>query len=592
MHFVDYAIVVFYLVSVVVLGFYFQKKASKSIDAYFLGENGLPWWALGASGMASNVDLSGTMILAALIYSLGVVGYYIEIRGGIVLIMSFFMIFMGKWNRRSGCMTVAEWMKFRFGDGKQGRYARIISAVANITFAIGSISYFAIGGGKFFSEFFNLDEQTGTIILISITTLYTVASGLYGVVWTDVYQGFLILIGVVSVVFIALTTVNLPENFTVSVPNNRSYDVVNVNYYEWSSIFPKFELNLPGDYAIFNLLGVVVVIYLFKTFMEGFGGSGGYITQRYFAAKSDRDAGLLSLFWIVLLSLRWPLVTAFAVLGIHYGLNHSFIHDPELVVPVVIKAYLPIFIKGIVVTGFLAAAMLTFTSIINAAAAYWVKDIYQLVINPEASDKKLVWHSKVASVVIVILGILFASTLKSINDIWGWLSLGLGTGLVLPLVLRWFWWRFNGNGFLQGTLWGMVTAIVIKLFFNGLPEYLNFIIPLTFSFIGCILGTFLTKPTDEDVLMNFYMRTRPFGFWGKVKNKLDLPTIKAINQENRLDIISLFIALPWHFSLFMIGIEIVMKRWDYVAILLFILSLLSLLLYKLWFTRLSYKERA
>lgn len=259
----------------------------------------MPWWALGATGMASNVELSGTMILAALIYSLGVVGYYIEIRGGIVLIMSFFMIFIGKWNRRSGCMTVAEWMKFRFGDGKQGRYARIISVVANITFAIGSISYFAIGGGKFFSEFFNLNEQTGTIILISITTVYTVASGLYGVVWTDVYQGFLILIGVVAVVFIALTTVNLPEHFTVSVPNNRRYDVVNVNYYEWSSIFPKFELNLPGDYAIFNLLGVVVVIYLFKTFMEGFGGSGGYITQRYFAAKSDRDAGLLSLFWIV-----------------------------------------------------------------------------------------------------------------------------------------------------------------------------------------------------------------------------------------------------------------------------------------------------
>jgi Na+/proline symporter len=287
-------------------------------------------------------------------------------------------------------------------------------------------------------------------------------------------------------------------------------------------------------------------------------------------------------------------VTAFAVLAIHYGLNHSIIHDPELVVPVVIKAYLPIFIKGIVVTGFLAAAMSTFTSIINAAAAYWVKDIYQLVINPEASDKKLVWHCKVASVVIVILGILFASTLKSINDIWSWLSLGLGTGLVLSLVLRWFWWRFNGNRFLQGTLWGMVSAIVIKIFFNGLPEYLNFIIPLTFSFIGCILGTFLTKPTDEDVLMNFYMRTRPFGFWGKVKNKLDLPTIKAINQENRLDIISLFIALPWHFSLFMIGIEIVMKRWDNVAILLFILSLLilSFLLYKLWFSRLSYKERA
>ncbi len=182
MHLVDYSIVGIYLISVVALGFYFQIKASKNIKAYFLGDKNLPWWALGASGMASNVDLSGTMILTALIFALGTKGFFIEIRGGLVLIMAFFMIFMGKWNRRSQCMTVAEWMKFRFGDNEQGKIARLISAVANIVFAIGTISYFAIGGGKFFSEFFGIDEQTGTIILILITTVYTMASGLYGVV--------------------------------------------------------------------------------------------------------------------------------------------------------------------------------------------------------------------------------------------------------------------------------------------------------------------------------------------------------------------------------------------------------------------------
>ncbi|HOJ38220.1 MAG TPA: sodium:solute symporter [Ignavibacteriales bacterium] len=512
MHLVDYSIVGIYLISVVALGFYFQKKASKNIEAYFLGDKNLPWWALGASGMASNVDLSGTMILTALIFALGTKGFFIEIRGGLVLIMAFFMIFMGKWNRRSQCMTVAEWMKFRFGDNEQGKIARLISAVANIVFAIGTISYFAIGGGKFFSEFFGIDEQTGTIILILITTVYTMASGLYGVVWTDVFQGFLIFIGVIVVVYIALTTVNLPDVFYVSMPIAGCFQKVAVNYKEWSSILPPLNLNLTGDYSIYNLFGFTILLYLIKTMLEGFSGSGGYITQRYFAAKNDRDAGLLSLFWIVLLSLRWPLIASFAVLGIHYGINHNIINDPELVVPVVIKTYLPPFFKGVMITGFLAAAMSTFTSVINAAAAYWVKDIYLEIINKNASSKLQVIHSKVASVVIVILGVLFASTLKSINEIWGWLSLGLGAGLALPLVLRWFWWRFNGYGFAFGTLSGMIAAIFLKMFNDNASETVYFFIPITFSLIGCVAGTLLTRTIETSVLINFYTQTKPFGF--------------------------------------------------------------------------------
>jgi len=121
----------------------------RSLDAYLLGDRNLPWWALGASGMSSNTDIAGTMVITALIYSLGVKGFFIEIRGGIVLIMAFFMIFMGKWTRRAQVMTLAEWMRLRFGDGHEGRTARLISALANLVVSIWIISYFAVGGGKF-----------------------------------------------------------------------------------------------------------------------------------------------------------------------------------------------------------------------------------------------------------------------------------------------------------------------------------------------------------------------------------------------------------------------------------------------------------
>ncbi|NET53033.1 MAG: sodium:solute symporter, partial [Merismopedia sp. SIO2A8] len=109
MHPADYFIVVIYLISIVILGIVLQRKASEGIESYFLGNRNLPWWVLGASGMASNTDIAGTMLITALIYALGTKGFFIEIRGGIVLVMAFFMIFMGKWNRRAKVMTLSEW---------------------------------------------------------------------------------------------------------------------------------------------------------------------------------------------------------------------------------------------------------------------------------------------------------------------------------------------------------------------------------------------------------------------------------------------------------------------------------------------------
>ena len=147
MTFIDYAIVVLYLLILIGIGIYLQKKASKSTESFFLGDKNMPWWALGASGMASNLDVSGTMIIAALIYAMGMQGFFIEIRGGVVLILAFFMIFMGKWNRRANVMTTAEWMEFRFGSGEQGKAARILAAIAQLTFAIWAISYFIQGAG-------------------------------------------------------------------------------------------------------------------------------------------------------------------------------------------------------------------------------------------------------------------------------------------------------------------------------------------------------------------------------------------------------------------------------------------------------------
>ena len=728
----DYIILTIYLVAIVTIGLLLQKRASKGIDSYFLGNRKLPWWVLGASGMASNLDVAGTMINTAFIFSLGAIGLFIEIRGGVTLIMAFLMIFMGKWNRRAQVMTMAEWMRFRFGKELQGDVARIMAAISIIVVTIAMITYFAVGSGKFISTFLGipdigkvtdrLEEQekvsiknylveiqtqidklnvdteniikvktginainigvnklnttwekiegnTGNVtalsrfnteisefetilkslkstvihvsesypdttiatlttdinylkeitlklseyyatstsysiilksefiaslLMIFLAMLYTVASGLYGVVWTDVFQGILIFGTIIYICVLAFTKFNIPELFSVSIPmRDGTFQAIEMTRESWTNITPPWKLNFPAEsaYSIYNLFGIAILFYLIKVTIEGSGGTSGYMLQRYFAARSDRETGLLSLFWTFLLSFRWPFIAAIAILGISYGASQGVISDPEKVLPIVINEMVPVGIKGLLIAGLMAAAMSTFDSTVNAGAAYWVKDIYQAYINPKATEKKLMAHSRWASVVIVILGLLFSLAIKNINEIWGWITMSIGAGMIVPTLVRWYWWRLNGWGFAIGTAAGMIAAIIQRLVFPEVPEYVAFSFASGSSFIAMIIATYATDPTDGATLSQFYKTTRPFGFWKNIKEKIPAHIMEKVNKENRRDIISIFMAVPWQVILFLTMMMIVMKRWDSFSYLIIILAALSIGLYFSWFRHLSTEVR-
>jgi solute:Na+ symporter, SSS family len=584
MHTIDYTIIGLYLLLIVIVGYIIQRRADKNIDTYFLGGRKMPWWMLGASGMAANVDISGTMINTALIYALGTFAIFIEFRGGVVLILAFLMVLMGKWNRRSGVMTLAEWMHLRFGKTIQGDFARLISAIASIILTIALISYFAIASGKFAAEFLNIDWRLAAVIMVAIAGSYCVASGLYAVVWMDVLQGFIILCVTLFICIKAFTTAHVGDVIQTSVPLfDGGYEVITTTYRQWTSMIPPARLNLPGDYSIYNLFGVAIAFYFIKAVLEGFGGGNNYMAQRFYACKNDREAGLTSLFWIFLLMFRWPLTASLALLGVYYGMNHGVITDPEQVLPLVVNTYMPLGIKGLVVAGFIAAAMSTVDATVNAGASYWVRDIFQGYINPKASSKTLMIHSKLSTVFILILGLAFSFTVRNVNEIWGWTMMGIASGILIPQLLRWYWWRFNGYGFAIGTFAGTLTAILTRIFFGLIPEYYLFIVSAGFSLMGCIVGTYLTTPTDMAVLENFYKNTRPFGFWGKVSNCVKPETLTLIKKEHRRDIFSVIVAVPWQVCLFLAGMMLVFRRWDNFFILLAILAILSIILYFNWY---------
>jgi len=466
---IDYGFIGAYLVGIMILGLWLERKARDNIDAYFLGNRSLPWWALGASGMSSNTDIAGTMVITALIYSLGVKGFFIEIRGGVVL----------------------------------------------------------------------------------------------------------------------------PPEFLVSVPDGKGgFEAVQTTLAEWSAVMPPLTIDMPGDYSRYNMFGITIFFYLVKTCVEGFAGAGGYTSQRYFAARTDREAGLLSLFWILLLSFRWPLVTGLAMLGIHYGMTTGKVIDPELVLPTVIAEYMPVGMKGIVIACFMAAAMSTFTAVINAGAAYWVKDIYQTFINPKASNATLVWHSRISTVAIVLLGLAFSLDSVNINDIWGWITMAFGTGLFVPLLLRWYWWRYNGYGFALGTLFGMLSAILIRVLKVELSESMSFVVPSVISLVGCVAGSLLTAPTSRETLLNFVKVTRPFGFWGPIVKQLSRADQDAIRDETRRDLAAIAFAVPWQLVLFLMGMVFVLRQWSVFAGLLTAFVVLSAGVYWFWFRHLGTDETA
>ena len=163
---------------------------------------------------------------------------------------------------------------------------------------VAMVTYFVIGAGKFVGSFLEIEPIYASLIMVVLAMIYTVASGLYGVVWTDVFQGIFIFAVIMYISVMAMSIADLPEEFMVSVPMlDGSFTTIKTTLSEWSRITPPNEMNMPAGstFEIYNLFGIAIMFYLFKVTLEGSSGAGGYMLQRYFAARSDREAGLLSL---------------------------------------------------------------------------------------------------------------------------------------------------------------------------------------------------------------------------------------------------------------------------------------------------------
>jgi len=277
-------------------------------------------------------------------------------------------------------------------------------------------------------------------------------------------------------------------------------------------------------------------------------------------------------------------------LGITYNHDHP-IQDPEKVLPVVLDKVLPTILKGFVVSGLLAAAMSTFDSTINSGAAYYVKDIYQAFINPNASERTLIIHSRVSSIVLSIIGLGFTLIFANINEVWGFITITLKSSLFVPLIARWIYWRVNGWGFGCGIIGGVVAAILLKFTIPHTSEWVTFLWVITLSSISLAAATFLSPPTDITILRNFYWVTRPAGFWGPITSGIRPDVMRLINKENRRDLSTAYsVALPFQVSLFILWMTISLLSWIQMVVVLALFAACASLLYILWYRYLNEPE--
>ncbi len=591
---IDQVIILGFLVLVTVVGYVMSRAASKGVGDYFLGGNKIPWWVLGISTSTSNFDMAGTMMIVAVVFALGLKGFLVEIRGGVGLSLAFLMIFLAKWLRRSRVMTSAEWMKLRFGTDLQGRAAHLLSAIANIVLSLGLIIYFCKGAGSFLTYFLPYSELTCTTVMVIVGLFYTLMSGLYGVVFTDVIQMIILSFTAVYISVMAFglaPQVELPADFlSLSLENPTGPGAA------------QLLADKPDNWGpIFNFFGLCVLLWFFRTMLEGCGGVGGYTDQRFFAARSEREASLLTLEAIVLSLMRWTMVAGLVVMGLHIlqtGAPGSDVinKNVEKVLPVVLGRMLPMGVLGVVIAGLVAAAMSTFDSTLNAGASYIVRDVYQTYVNPKATGKQLMTASRVATTALCVAGVSLAAVVPNINTIWQFITMGLGAGLFVPLFLRWYWPRFNGWGFAGGTAAGIVAGIVVQGALQ-LPLYVSFPTIVGVALAASVIVSLVTPKTSNSVLVQFYLQINPWGLWGRISDlakeqgKLDDEGAGKRLWEKINDVIALCLAVPFQLTLLVAGMAFILHDWSKFAGMAIIATICGTGLYFFWYRNLKSEQQ-
>ena len=503
----DWFIVGAYFIFSLIIGIWASKQAGKDTKSFFLAGQNMPWWLLGISMVATTFSTDTPNLVTDLVRQNGVSGnwsWWAFLLTGMLTVF----IYAKLW-RRSGVLTDIEFYELRY-SGKAAAFLRgfralYLGLVFNVL-VMGTVSLAAV---KFGEIVLGLPGWLTLSIACSITLIYSTMGGLKAVIITDFIQFTLAMIGSI---WGMLYILGLPEI------GGLSNLVSHVNVVEKISLFPDFSD--PNTWV--PVLLVPLAVQWWASYYPGSEpGGGGYIAQRMFSAKDEKNAvGATFLFNVAHYALRpWPWIlialSSLIVFPELSDIQKAFPNLPsdklghDVAYPAMLTL-LPSGLLGLVAASLIAAFMSTMSTQLNLGASYLVNDFYHRFIKPNASQSELVKAARIFTVISIILGSGLGLLLTSAGQAFTLLlMIGAGTGLIY--ILRWFWWRINA----YTEIVAMISSILIAGYFNftdsGLEGWQKIVIGSILTTIVWVLATYFTPPEGEETLRNFVKKVNPGG---------------------------------------------------------------------------------
>jgi len=531
----DKGIILFFFLLVLAIGFAVSKKSSQSSKEYFLSGRTLPWWLLGLSMVATTFSTDTPNLVTDIVRQNGVSGNWVW---WIFLLTGLLTVFVyAKLWRRSDVNTDMEFYELRY-SGWAGRFLRGFRSVyLGIIFNVMAMAGVTLAAIKIGAIMLDISALETVLYAGGVTLIFSSVGGFRGVVYTDFILFFTAMIGAVGA---AYYLVNLPEVGGMS--GILSNELVSSKV----SIFP----DLSDEYTLWTLLVIPLAVQWWSSWYPGAEpGGGGYIAQRMLAAKSENHAlGATLFFNIMHYALRpWPwILVALASLIIFPDLDSiretfpNVVEDKighDLAYPAMLTL-LPSGLLGFVLASLVSAYMSTISTHLNWGSSYVVNDFYKQLINKNASEKELVNAGRVSVVILMIISSIFAIALTNSYQLFDIiLMFGAGTGSIF--ILRWFWWRINA----WSEIAAMLSSGLISILFanekiasaifndNFIEPYFKFPVIVLITTIVWLLVTFITKPDDDQKLIEFYKKTRPGGpGWKRIVNLPDFKNEKGYNK--------------------------------------------------------------
>ncbi len=519
---IDWSIIAAYFLFNLLIGFYYKSKAGKNTTEFFLSGRNVPWWLAGTSMVATTFAADTPLVVTGLVARNGVAGNWLwwnMVASGMLTVF----LFSRLW-RRSGMTTDIELAELRY-SGKPAAFLRgfravYLGVVMNciilgwVNLAMVKILSLVLGVSK--------DEALWIVIgIIALTSFVSTLSGLWGVLVTDLFQ---FVIKMTMVIVLGVEAVRAVGGI----------DAMKTKLGGDGSAFLSFVPDLHSIWMPAITFFVYIAVNWWATWYPGAEpGGGGYVAQRMFSAKDEKNSLLATLWFnIAHYALRpWPWV----VVGMASVILYPHLADPESGYVRVMIDYLPASLRGLMVAAFAAAFMSTVGTQLNWGASYLVNDFYRRFIRTAAPDRHYVHASQLATVILTVISAVITHYMDSIAGAWKLLLVtGAGTGSVL--ILRWYWWRINAWSEVSSMAAAFAVSVILQTAFhldsdNPIQFAQLILITVAITTAVWLATTFLTSAESDATLVGFYRRVRPSAGWGPIARLA--PEVKVSHDLSR-----------------------------------------------------------